>query len=527
MAKPRMSIRQQALDAKREDKKLRKAWADIGTRDSFQNFEANLGMGTNNMMASSTYGFNPITRERTLLEWIHRGSWLGGVAVDKIANDMTREGVTIKGELKPDLIDAIEEFIEAYNIWPQTNETVKWSRLYGGAVGVYLVEGQKFSTPLRIETVGRNQFKGICVMDRWMLNPSLGDLVTDFGPHLGLPKYYTVTAGSVALRGEKIHYTRLFRLDGVKLPIWQRQTENLWGVSVLERLYDRMIAFDSATTGAAQLVYKAYIRTYKIDGLRDIIAAGGDTLAGLVKYVDMMRRFQSIEGITLLDKEDEYEQMTHGAFSGLNDVLMQLAGQCAGALDMPLVHLMGESPGGLGSNGNSEMRTYYDGIKQQQKSTLGTPIVYIYRMAAQSLGIKIPKGFGIEFNSLYKLNEIEKATIAVQDTERARIAQEGGLVRQSTVQKELKQSSDITGRWTNVSQEEIAATEAAEEQDEPPKPEKILIEEMKADAQVEAAELAPAPAAPGAKAPAKKPAKANKTKDDNGPTYYPEHNEWF
>ena len=35
------------------------------TTDSFQNFEQNLGLGANNAMSSSSYGFNPITRNRT------------------------------------------------------------------------------------------------------------------------------------------------------------------------------------------------------------------------------------------------------------------------------------------------------------------------------------------------------------------------------------------------------------------------------------------------------------------------------
>ena len=68
---------------------------------------------------------------------------------------------------------------------------------------------------------------------------------------------------------------------------------------------------DSATQGAAQLVYKSYIRTYTIEGLRQIIATGGPQMAGLAKYVDMMRTFQSIEGITLLDSKDTFAVQQH------------------------------------------------------------------------------------------------------------------------------------------------------------------------------------------------------------------------
>jgi hypothetical protein len=150
----KVSIKASARDAKREDANNRKAWIKSQKMaDSFQNFAALLGMGTPNLMAQSTYGFNPITRIRTLLEWIHRGSWLGGVAVDLIADDMTREGCSITGDMKPEDMAKIEELIDALNIWSEISDVIRWSRLYGGALGVYMVEGQKFNTPLRLDSI--------------------------------------------------------------------------------------------------------------------------------------------------------------------------------------------------------------------------------------------------------------------------------------------------------------------------------------------------------------------------------------
>ena len=180
--------------------------------DSFQNFAAALGMQTSNLMAQSTYGFNPITRIRTLLEWIHRGSWIGGVAIDIVADDMTKAGVDFKGEIEPDDIEKINEEAVNLGVWNSVNDTIKWSRLYGGALGVLLVEGQNLATPFRVETVGRGQFRGILAMDRWQVEPSLENLVQDWGPHFGLPMYYRVTQDAPALFGQRIHYTRCMRL---------------------------------------------------------------------------------------------------------------------------------------------------------------------------------------------------------------------------------------------------------------------------------------------------------------------------
>jgi hypothetical protein len=49
-------------------------------RDSYVNLAANLGVTAPNLSNWSTYDFNPITRERMLLDWMYRGSWVVGLA---------------------------------------------------------------------------------------------------------------------------------------------------------------------------------------------------------------------------------------------------------------------------------------------------------------------------------------------------------------------------------------------------------------------------------------------------------------
>lgn len=458
--KYRRSLLGQSQRARAVDERARKALEGIRTGDSFQNIVAKLGLGTDNLTSGGSYGFNPVTRIRTLLEWIHRGSWLGGVAIDIVADDMTRAGVELRGELEPEDIAAIEEAAVELGVWQQLNDNIKWSRLYGGSIAVYLIDGQDTSTPLDIETVGEGQFKGLLVLDRWMVEPSLQDLVTEFGPRLGEPKFYNVVADAPALPRMKIHYTRCIRMDGVRMPYWQRLTENLWGISELERLYDRMVAFDSATTGAAQLVYKSYLRTMKVKDLREIAATGGDIEQQFLKYMNMVRRFQSLEGLTVIDADDEFgEGGAHQAFSGLSDVMTQLGQQLAGALQIPLVRLFGQSPTGLNSSGESDLRTYYDGIKQRQERTLRVPVTCIYRMIAQSLGIELPEGFKAEFRNLLQLSDQEKAEIAGKTTDAVGKALEDGVITQSIAMKELKQSSQVTGIFTNITAEDIDAAE--------------------------------------------------------------------
>lgn len=477
---PKVSIKAVARIAIAEDKKARAAVvADKKktlkaalrgyketTADSFQNFEAKLGIGTDNVSTQGTYGFNPITRQRTLLEWMYRGSWLAGIAVDIKADDMTRAGVELKGQLDPDQREAIEECATTLGIWDKLNEAIKWGRLYGGAIAVMLIDGQNPATPLRIETVGPNQFKGLLVLDRWMLDPSMGDLVTTLGPDFGMPRFYRINASAPAMPRLTVHHSRCIRINGIKLPYWQRVQENMWGMSILERLYDRMLAYDSASQGAAQLVYKAFLRTMSVEGLRDLVSGGGKMLEGLLKQMAFMGRYQSNEGVTLIDGADKMEYGGATGFTGLSDVLAQFGQQISGALQIPLVRLFGQSPGGMGSSGESEIRTYYDAINQEQKRDLLVPVTAIYRMLGQSLGIDLEEGFSLTFKSLWQLTETEKADYGQKVTTTVTDAEGAGLISKQTAMKELRQSSHVTGIFTNITDEDIEA--ADDVPDEPP-----------------------------------------------------------
>lgn len=472
----KQSIKAAARAAKTEDSAVRggKRALHTGTSlsaatvDSFVNFQHKLGVGADNALSSGTYGYNPITRNRVLLEFMYRGSWIAGVAIDVVAADMTRAGVDVQTEMDPGDVDRLQMAVSSMGIWDKLKDTLTWGRLYGGSIAVMLIDGQDLKTPLRLETVGRKQFKGLLPLDRWQIEPDLSDLVTEFGPHLGLPKFYRVQANAPALRGQTVHYSRIaLRHVGVILPYQQALTENMWGISVLERLYDRMIAFDSASTGAAQLVFKAHLRTLKIPHLRDIISAGGAAMAGLVSYAETMRRFQGIEGMTLIDGEDEFDVQGSGpgAITGVDAVVSQLGQQLSGALQVPMTRLFGQAPGGLTTDDESGLRTYYDKIKQEQRSGMSAGINTVYLLTARSEGIKVPENFTIDFSSLWEMSDKEKQEVAKTNTETVSSAKEKGFISDRTALKELRQASRITGVFTNITEADI---QAADEQVTPP-----------------------------------------------------------
>lgn len=374
------------------------------TADGYENFIARVGMQTPNQHSASTYRANFTSRNRMLVEWSYRSSWIIGEAVDAIPDDMTRKGIRITSEIDAKDRGILESQLDELQIWDALNDVLKWSRLYGGAVGFIMIEGQAPMTPLRPETIGKGKFKGILPLDRWMINPVLTRRIKEMGPDLGKPEFYDVVTTATGIPAWRIHHSRLIRFDGVTLPFQQKMTENEWGMSVVERIWDRLTAFDSATVGAAQLVYKAHLRTYSVEKLREIIALGGPAFEALLKNIDLIRQFQSNEGMTLMDSRDKFETHQY-SFSGLDDILSQFAEQISGAVGIPLVRLFGQSPKGF-STGDADLANYYDRVSSLQERRLRMPMRRILDIMHRSeLGKPLPDDFTFEFNPLWQMSD--------------------------------------------------------------------------------------------------------------------------
>ncbi len=449
---------------------------DAQTRDGFQSFEAALGLGANNQMSAARYGITPLTRNRIELEAMYRSSWIVRQAVSVPADDMTRAGIEFyglgedsQGCKRNPLV--LQNALDRLDVWGKLASTIRWARLYGGALAVILIEGQDLTQPLDPTTITKGQFKGLLPIDRWSLAPA-SQKVTALGPDFGKPIGYAVIAGQMdgdAVEGGWIHHSRVIRLEGNDLPHYQRQAEMGWGMSVVETFHDRLVAFDSTTLGMAQMVYKAHLRILKMKDLRANIATGGKPFAAALAQVEMIRRFQTNEGLTLLDAEDEFTALNYG-FSGLSDVMVQMAQQIAGAIDMPIVKLFGMSPAGF-STGESDLRSYNDNIHLAQERDLRRPMEIVASIQFRSeFGEAPPDTFGFRFASLYGLNDKEKAEIAVQTTTAIANAEGTAALKASVVLRELKRSSEITGVFASITDDDIARAEQDEDDLSAPEP---------------------------------------------------------
>lgn len=446
----------------------------VATADGYNNLTAKLGNNTKNIQSGGSYMPGYITRNRVMLEFAYRSSFLVGAGVDAMADDMTRKGINISSKLEPGQKGKIEKFWDDAAIWDGLNDNLKWSRLYGGSVLVVLIEGQDMSSPLKLDRIKEGQFKGVMVLDKWMVNPSYYDLVTDYGPEFGKPKYYKVVVNQKGIPPWKIHHSRVIRMEGDTLPFQQAQTENGWGMSVVERIFERIEAFDTATVGTTQLIHKAHLRTYSIEKLRDILMKGGDLEKALMKHMDMIREFQTIEGMTLMDSRDTFQTHSY-SFAGIADVMLRFAEQVSGATGIPLVRLFGQSPAGF-STGDGDLENYYSRVNSLQERRLRRHIRWLLDISWRSLFCEpLPDDFSFEFNKLWEMSDTDRATMASNYTTALATAVRDLDMPRASALSDLRNLSDVIGIGGSITDEDIddAATEWAEAKSETEPPPQV------------------------------------------------------
>jgi hypothetical protein len=427
---------------------------NIRMADGFINFVSKIGMGAQNQISNATYTRTVVGRNREKLANMHRTSWLTGVTIDTTAEDMIKKGIDITGEIEPSNVVLLQNKLTELGIWTKLKENIIWGRLFGGCIAGIEIKGQNPSTPLNIETIAKDQFQGLVVYDRFDIQPSMNDLVDDGGIYHGLPKYYRVLGSDI-----KYHYTRVIRHIGIKLAKTQEKEEEYWGASLIERLEAPIIGFDTTAASINSLISKSYLRVIGIEGLRDILAAGGDAEKAVIAQFHYMTYLQNTEGITLTDKEDSFAAHRY-AFAGLDEVLMGNGKQVSGACKTPMIKLFGQSPDGMNATGESDMRLYYDGIETEQETHLREPLTRILKVVYWSAFGKAPSDdLSFTFTSLWQMSEKEKAEIALAKTNTIMIAYDSGVIDDVTALKELKQLADVTGMFDNITDAMIKIVE--------------------------------------------------------------------
>ena len=427
--------------------------------DGFSNPLARLGAGTPNLLDSTQYVMSRMTNDFGTLNAMYRDSWIVRRIVDIIPADMLKNWITITSGLAPDLIKKIGVELRRTQLIKKIQEGMCWGRLYGGAVGVMLIKGQgspeQLAMPLKLEEMVPGDFKGLLILDRWNgVSPS-SELVDDISdPEYGLPDAYIIT-DPVDGAMTRVHHTRCIRFVGNNLPFWERQAELYWGASVIESVFDELKKRDNVSWNIAQLTFLANLRVLKMNDIGQTLAATDpQSQAELYRTLTAQNWLASNMGIQIMDAADGFETHQY-TFGGLADCYQQFIMDVSGAAEIPVTKLFGRSPSGLNATGESDLQNYYDMIGEKQESILRPILNKLLPPFMMSMFGAVPDDLDFDFNPVSEPSDKERMELAKTGTDNVVAALNAGMISKRTGLQELKQQSERTGVWTNITDEDI------------------------------------------------------------------------
>lgn len=438
-------------------KKKKHAVRQQRTNDAFQNPMTRTGVFMPNPLEATEYHLTRFTRNWQTINSLYRSHWIVRRIIDVVPEDMIKNGYHILTQLSPDQIKKIVRCDRTTRTSRRILEGLKWGRLYGGAGALIMIEGHEnqLDQQLDYDTVMPGSYKGLLVLDRWSGVTPEDKLVEDISdPEFGMPEYYTVSSDALTV-GIRVHHSRIIRFMGRPLPYLEQLAETYWGASELEHVFDELRKRDNVSWNIAMLTFMANLRVMKMDGMSQVLAVGNEQAQmQLYNTIQGMNTMMNNNSIQVLGENDTYETHQY-TFGGIGETYDRFMMDVAGAAETPVTKLFGRSPAGMNATGESDMQNYYDTIEEKQEAELRPVYDKILPVMFLSTLGGIPDDWDYEFNPIRRPRDDEMADLASKNTDSVTKAFQAGMVSQRTALKELRQQSEMTGMWSNITDEDI------------------------------------------------------------------------
>ena len=429
------------------------------TADSYSNPMARIGFGQFNLTQMSDYPLTRLTQNFALLNSLYRTEWIARRIIDTLPQDMTKNWYELKSQLQPDQLDLFATMERKTRLKEQINEGLTWGRLFGGAAGVIVIEGQEdmLDQPLNLELIMPGQYKGLIIADRWSGVYPESSIVQDISdPDFGTPEYYNFCMTDTDMaNGIRVHHSRVVRFLGRRLPQIERIAESYWGMSEWEHVYNELDKRNSASANIAHLLWQANLKIFKMRDLGQFLTTTDvESQKELYETLTMQNALMNSAGMGVVDRDDDFTTSQY-TFSGISDVYELFMLDVSGASEYPVTKLFGRSPAGMNSTGESDLTNYYDHVKQGQENDLRPVIEKLLPVLAMSTWGAIPDDLTFEFNPVRDSSESERADLMLKYTQSICAAFTNNIISQATALKELRQTSSFTGAYTNIDDTEI------------------------------------------------------------------------
>lgn len=380
--------------------------------------------------SSEQYSFvpeGPVSDD--VLESHYEGNGLFAKIIDMPAEEAVKHGFVLEDVEDGKLADFYNEALDELN-WEETAMTaIKWTRLFGGAVAVMLVnDGRGLEEPLDWKNI--QSIDDIRVYDRSIIQPDYSSVFnydpTDpfrvRGSRLGMPEFYDIYSRYGSFR---VHDSRCLVFQNGILP--ENTTNSIyqfWGVPEYIRLNKAIRDADVAHRSAPKLLERSVQPIYKMRGLASELATeqGEDRILKRLQVIDTAR---GILNSLVIDADGEDYDFKTFQYNGITDVISASCNMLSALSNIPQVILFGQTISGMSSTDDTSMENYYNYVERIQKRMLKSNLRYLLSVIFQA-GLatgevdEVPT-LKIKFNPLWSVSDSEQATLDQQKAQTEQI----------------------------------------------------------------------------------------------------------
>lgn len=416
---------------------------DTQLQDGLVSMASNLGK--RQAMVNYQLSGPRLTDKINELETLWAESWICQKVCNKRSRDMVRKWREVtSNDMTAEELEKIDRLERKLRLKETLEQALVWASLFGGIGLLVLTERNTVSSltaDQQIERLVLLRKEQIC--GKGSINQNL------FDDNYGRYEYYSID------NKVDVHHSRLLILNAISRPLKHVVDTEIWGVSDLEPIYQALKRFDLINVNVGDLVTESKVDVLKVDGLTNKIASGLETQ--IAQMVEMVQLIKSSTNTLLLDKENDYEQKEL-TFSGLKDLLVEFRNSVAGAADMPVTILFGQSVSGLAS-GDEDIQNYHESIHSLQESRLRPIFDRIDPLIAMMALGRIPDDWWFEFVPLRELSTEQRITAFSTFAGAATSLIQAGVLTEVQVANELKEN----GLFANISAEDIEGMKNADE----------------------------------------------------------------
>lgn len=387
--------------------------------------------------------------------------------------------------------EQVEEYVQKRIkdlAWSATAELgLKWSRLYGGAIGVMILNdgSNDLSQPVNWKKV--KGIEEIVIYDRSCVTPDYHSLYNNYGVNyednrrrskFRQPQFYNV----FSIYGNfRVHESRclVFR-NGIMPEKASSMEYRFWGAPEYARIKRALREAITAHGYSVRLLERCVQAVYKMKDLSQLLATdeGEDQVIRRLQTIDMARGI--LNSITI-DTDGEDYDFRSVSLTGVKEVIESACNMLSAITEIPQTKLFGRSPAGMNSTGESDLENYYnfiDKIRETQlSSNLCTLVDVIIQIGVNRGELTAKPEYDLEFESLWNESETERATIDQTNAQtkqvKAQTAQlyvDMGVLDPAEVRKQLKADGEYGIEDETLPEQDNPLAELIAQQSKQPMP---------------------------------------------------------